>query len=1075
MTNDYTKNPGYYRMPAIHGDTTVFTAEEDLWKVGPDGIGEAQRLTTHHGVESHASISPDGTTIAFVGQYEGPSEVYTMPLDGGLPARRTYGAEATAFTGWTPDGKLLYATQQFSTLPNMQLASIDLETGGTELVPLAQASEGVYDPTGKTLFFTRLAFQGSHTKRYKGGTAQSIWKFAEGEDEAAPLTADYDGTSRSPMWWDGRIFFISDRDGTMNLWSMDIDGGDLRQHTKHVGWDAKSPSLHEGRVVYQLGADLYLHDISSGKTHSIQITLASDFDQTRERWVKRPVDYLTSAHLSPDGDRVVLTARGKIFVAPVQDGRLVEATRESGIRYRNARFLPDGNAILALSDETSELEFVKVPANGVGEPERLTEDGAVFRYEGRPSPDGKLISWVDKDQRLWLRDIEKRETKRVDSSDAISNIRGLRWSPDSRWLAYVATADNEYSYIKLYDVGGSASTAITTDRVDSYSPAFSPDGKWLYFLSDRHLVSVAKNPWSRWQPEPYFDKTTKVYLVALVKGERSPFRPTDELHEPEKKEDKKDEQQDEPKQEEIEIDLDGVETRAIEVPVPPGNYFSLSVTARNIFWVDEDRAPTKSTRRLMAVEIKNRDIEVKKLLDDVKGYELSSDGKKLLVQKDKVIHVIDATHEPPKKLEKTRLDLSKWTFSVDPRQEWRQMLVEAWRLERDYFYDTNMHGVDWDALLEKHLPLVDRVTDREELDDLIAQMVSELAALHTFVFGGDKRRGLDRVTPSSLGAELVRDEAAGGYRIDHIYRSDPDYPDKLSPLAQPDLDVSQGDVIEAINGMPTLSVEHTAALLKNKAGQQLLLTARSQGSDESAQHIVKPITASAAASLRYDDWQFSRRSRVEEIGEGDIGYVHLRAMLAPNFSEWARSYYPIFNRKGLIIDVRHNRGGNIDSWILDRLLRKAWFYWQPRVGKPKWNMHYAFRGHMVALCNERTASDGEAFVDGFRRLSLGKIIGTRTWGGEIWLSYNTHLVDKGMASAAETGVYGPEGEWLVEGHGVDPDIVVDNLPHATFNGEDAQLDVAIAHLQDLIEREPVEVPPAPPYPDKSFAYGEGEE
>ena len=1059
-------------MPAIYGATVVFTAEGDLWKVGVDG-GVAQRLTTHHGVESHASISPDGTTVAFVGQYEGPSEVYTMPLDGGLPTRRTHGAEGTSFTGWSSEGKLLYATQQFSTLPNVQLASIDLAMGSIELVPLAQASDGVYDPTGKTFFFTRLAFQGSHTKRYKGGTAQSIYKFADGEPEAVPLTADYEGTSRSPMWWGGRIFSVSDRDGTMNVWSMDENGGDLQQLTRHVGWDVKSPSLHDGRVVYQLGADLCVLDISSGKTGPMQITLASDFDQTRERWVKRPVDYLTSVHPSPDGDRVVMTARGRIFVAPVEDGRLVEATRESGVRYRNARFFPDGKAILALSDETGELEFVKVPANGVGDTERLTDDGMVFRYEGRPSPDGKLFAYVDKDHHLWVRDLEKLATTRVDSSDTISNIRGMRWSPDSRWLAYVATADNEYSYIKLYSAEDGTSTPVTTDRVDSYSPAFSPDGKWLYYLSDRHLVSVTKAPWGQRQPEPYFDKTTKIYLAALVKGERSPFRPTDELHHPEKKSDeKKDDQKESTDKEPLDLDLDGIEARAIEVPVPPSNYLSLSVTEKNIFWLDEDRTPTKSTKRLMALEIKNREIEVKKLLDDVKDYELSSDGKKLLVQKDKDVYVIEATHEQPKKLDKAKVDLSKWTFALAPRQEWRQMLVEAWRLERDFFYDTNMHGVDWDALLKKHLPLVDRVTDREELDDLIAQMVSELAALHTFVFGGDKRRGLDRVTPASLGAELVRDETAGGYRIDHMYQSDPDYPDKLSPLAQPDLDISQGDVIEAINGVPMLAVEHPAILLKNQAGQQVLLTVRSEGSDESAQHIVKPIAASATANLRYDDWEFLRRVQVEEKGGGDIGYVHLRAMGAPNISEWARNYYPVFNRKSLIIDVRHNRGGNIDSWILDRLLRKAWFYWQPRVGKPKWNMPHAFRGHMVALCNERTASDGEAFIDGFRRLGLGKIIGTRTWGGEIWLSFDTQLVDKGMASAAEIGVYGPEGEWLVEGHGVDPDIVVDNLPHATFNGQDAQLDAAIAHLQDLIEREPVEVPPAPPYPDKSFAYEE---
>ncbi len=356
------------------------------------------------------------------------------------------------------------------------------------------------------------------------------------------------------------------------------------------------------------------------------------------------------------------------------------------------------------------------------------------------------------------------------------------------------------------------------------------------------------------------------------------------------------------------------------------------------------------------------------------------------------------------------------------------------------------------------------------MNDVISSLVGELAALHIFVGGGDRRTTLDQVSPASLGAQLTRDEANGGYRISHIFMADPDYPEVASPLNKPGLTIREGDIVISINGTQTLSVESPALLLRNQAGQQVLLKLKSAATGKEYEAVVKPISQSEESNLRYSEWENTRRLRVEETGKGALGYVHLRAMGGGNITEWVKNFYPVFNRKGLIIDVRHNRGGNIDSWILEKLMRKAWFYWKQRNTIPTWNMQYAFRGHLVLLCNEFTASDGEAFSEGFRRLGLGKVIGTRTWGGEIWLSARPWLQDRGMATAAEMGVYGPEGEWLIEGHGVDPDMVVDNLPKATFDGNDAQLDAAIKYLQEQIKKQPVEVPPAPKFPNKAFDY-----
>jgi tricorn protease len=1070
-----SSSPGYYRMPAIHGDTIVFTAEGDLWRVDAGG-GVARRLTSHPGMEAHAAISPDGAMLAFAAEYEGPTEVYIMPLAGGLPERRSYWGSSCRVVGWSPDGRAIGATQHFSTLPSTQCILIDPETAEQEPIPLAQASDGDFDATGSTFYFTRFSFQGSHTKRYQGGTAQNIWRFTEGAREAEPLTADYPGTSRNPMWWNGRVYFASDRDGTMNIWSMDAGGGDLKQHTFHSGWDVKDPDLEGGRIVYQAGADLYLHDIASGETNLVPITLASDFDKTRDNWIAKPFEYLTSSHISPSGDRVALISRGRVFVAPAGQGRLVEAGRESGGRYRTARFMPDGERVLALSDKSGELELWTLSARGTGASEQLTRDADVFRVDAVPSPDGKWIAHTDRDQKLWLFDVRTAKSTMITHSE-YDIPHDLAWSPDSRWLAFVDGAPNLYNHIVLYSIEDRTLTDLTGDRVDSYSPAWSPDGQWLYFLSDRYFASIVTSPWGPRQPEPYFDRTTRIYHVALRPGLRSPFQPDDELYEPQAETDKPKghgEKEAEASAGEtpsrVEIDLAGIEERVMEVPLEAGNYTNLAVTAKHLFWRETDAGP-EPTHRLRSLEIRNHDIEPKTVVEAINDYELSSDGKKLMVTKADAVYVIDATGGQPDNIEKSRADLSQWAFAVDPRDEWRQMLVEAWRFQRDFFYDPGLHGVDWPAVLEKHLALLERVSDRAELGDLIEQMVSELSALHTYVWGGDVRKGEDDVTPASLGALLERDEGADGYRVARIYRTDPAYPENLGPLARPGIEVEEGDIILAINGVPTLSVEDPAVLLRNQAGKQVLLEIKHIPSGKTREVVVNPIGPREARDLRYDDWEYSRRLEVEETGAGEIGYVHLRAMGGRDFSEWVRNFYPVFDRKGLIVDVRHNGGGNIDSWILEKLMRRAWLYWKPRAGKPYWNMQYAFRGHMVVLCDEWTMSDGEAFTEGFRRLGLGKVIGTRTWGGEIWLSTgNFMLADRGYATAAQSGVYGPEGEWLIEGHGVEPDIVVDNLPHAAFSGMDAQLETAIGYLKEMIAADPVDVPPAPPYPDKSYEY-----
>jgi tricorn protease len=1073
---------GYYRFPAIHGDTIVFTAEGDLWQVAASG-GEGRRLTSHLGLESNAAISPDGRDVAFTAQYDGPSEVYVMPLAGGLPVRLTYEGRRAVVAGWTPDKRVLYSTSHYATLADVQLVAIDPRTRARSFVPLDQAAQGVYDESGSVLYFTRNQDQGSQTKRYKGGTAQNIWRFATGDKEATPLTTSYLGTSCWPMWWDHRVYFASDRDGTMNIWSMKPDGTDLRQHTRHSDFGVKSPSLSAGRIAYQNGADLWLYDITSDKTAVIPVTILSDFDQTRERWITKPAEHVSNMELSPSGDRVALTVRGKVFVVPGGQGRIAEIAGGEGIRNDRATFMPDGKSVLLLSDQTGEMEFWSAPADGVGAQVQITKGSTNRRMAGLPSPDAQWIAYTQHEESLWIENVKTGETRHIaDSSRFMFGDPDFSWSADSRVLAYANNADNTDSVIYLYDIASSRSIPVTSDRVNSANPSFSPDGKWMYFLSNRSFHSAVESPWGSYQPEPYIAAPTKIYQLALGLETRSPFQPEDELSpaspKAEMPADKKaaaptEKKADPPPDKKPAAGaptfvINGIQSRLWEVPVKPGRYDHLRATDKALYMLDTSAPDEKGEThaRLLAVEIKRKDVEAAVLRPDVKDFRVSSDGAKLLIRENDDFFVTDAVQKPIDSLDKVKINLDPLKFSFLPREDWRQMFVDAWRLHRDYFYDKAMHGFDWKAVLAKHRPLAERVTDRTELDDAISYMVSEISALHTFVENVDPRKGTDDIAVASLGARWVRDEGRGGYRLEHIYTADPDYPEKLSPLQKPGVGIVDGDTILAVNGVPTLSVPDADALLRNQSGVQVLLRVQPAGTGEPFSRIVNPIDTAAAASLRYSDWEYSRRLRVDREAANAIGYVHLRAMEETDFEQWARDYYPVLNRPGLILDLRHNRGGNIDSWLLSRLSRHDWMWWAPRNGAPVEDMQSSFRAHLVVLVDGWTASDGEAMANGVHHLKLGTTMGTRTWGGGIWLSFDNTLVDGGIASAAEMGTFIPGEGWTVEGTGITPDIIVDNPPAAAFRGEDLQLDAAIKYLKAEIQRDPRPIPQPPAYPNK---------
>lgn len=1041
---------GYYQFPDIHQNRIVFTAEGDIWIVSIEG-GLAQRLTTHAEEERFAAFSPDGKTIAYSASYEGPMEVYTIPVDGGMPTRWTYESEGSVVTSWTSDGKLVYQTNAFSKLPNQQLVTIDLSSKEKSVVPLHQAREGEQNEEG-TWFFVPLSDLNHNVKRYVGGWARQIWKF-DGKNEAVKLSTDHPGESFHPMWYDGRVYFITDRDGVMNIWSMGVNGDDLKQHTSHDKFDVRYANLDQGRIVYQHAADLWLLDIATGEYNKIDIRLASDLAQLREKWVENPAQYITAVHPDPKGKKIVITARGRVFVVPVKSGRTVAFTAQKEVRYRDAVFSHDGKDIITLSDESGEFEFVQFAAEGSGNVKSLTDDGDLLRFQGIPSPDGKWIAYRDLESNLYVLDVSTGMSKKISTNE--EGIKDISWAPDGQWLAFVQNALNNMAQIKVYNVNDESIFDLTTDRANSFSPQWGPDGKFMYFLTDRSFTPLRGGIR---QKEYYWDASEMVFHVALRKGTRSPFREKDGLLKKEAKDLSKESADDLV----VSIDKAGIQSRIMMVPISSGNYSKLAVNDKALYMMATE-AGKNAKSHLKVVNITDEGAKIKDVASAVNGFEMTQDGKKLLIRKGRSYFLVNAGTGSAN-LNDGKIDFSGWKFSISPREDWKQIYKDSWRMERDYFYDKHMHGVDWDAMYDKYLPLVNRVTTRNELNEIIAQLVGELSALHTGAGGGDMRSDNKSIPVGSLGAKTSRDEVNGGFSIDYIYKADPDYPHRKSALDDPYLDIREGDIITKVNGRDALSARDIGELIRNQAGKQVRLSLKRDTTSRDV--IVKPTGGSYW--LRYGDWEYANRLKVEKESENQIGYLHLSAMSDWDLGQFYREFYPVFNRKGLIIDMRYNAGGNIDVFILEKLMRKAWMYWKSRSGEPSWNMRYAFRGHMVVLVNEGTGSDGETFAAGFKRLGLGTTIGMRTWGGQIWLNSSNRLTDNGVAGAPMHGVYGPEGEWLIEGHGVEPDIELDNLPHETFNGKDAQLEAAIKLLQEKIAEDPRDVPPVPAYPDKSF-------
>ena len=1054
---------GYYQSPALHGDTLVFMSEGDLWRANANG-GTAVRLTTHPEVESSPILSPDGKWIAFQANYDGPSEVYMMSITGGSPKRLTHEGGGATVRGWVDNDRVLYRTTNISGRIPRILRTIDHRTLSISDVPYDNADLATIDASDDQIFFTRygLSMFADNAVLYRGGRMAQVWRGdLGGETEAVRLAADFGAPIRHPMHSNSRIYFVSDKSGADNIWSMDENGGDVQQHTDRQQWQIRTPYLSESTIVFQSGADLFKYDLASSETTQIDLFLMSDGDYGRERWIDDPLSYLEGARMNPQGDALVVTARGRIASAFTGQRRRIEHNFPKEKRARSAAYSGDGKSIYVILDHDDAGEIWQFPANGQDAPVQLTNDTDTHIWGLYPSPHDNTLLYSDKGGRLYRLDPETKQSQLIETTTSGSDFAffGFNWSSGGRYVAYTYYDDRAMRRVGLYDTKTGRKAVVSTGKYESFAPAISADGAWLYFVSNRNFNASPGSPWGDRNMGPAFQSRGLIYAVQLDPDATFPFDPPSELTASEDADENgSDSEEDAEDSGEADITFEGLSDRLYQVPVEAGSYAALAATAKHLFVISVD-----GTATLERLAFTHEDPELSEYVSNVQSFELSADGKKLFVQtgngRNPKFVIVPADKDYPSDTSGQTVRLSDWTLKIDPKDEWRQLVLDAWRLHRDFAYDPNLRGVDWDAVRERYVPLRDRIGHRSEVNDLLRQMAAELGILHSQVRGGDQPEDTESGQPSFLGATYT--PRSNGLEITSIYSGEPDRVDTLGTLQKPGIDVAVGDIIRAVDGVPVRSSSDLAAALTMKADEEVLLDLI-RGRD-SRQEIVTPMSARRTAVLRYRDWVERNRARVAEESNGDIGYLHLRAMTSGDLASFARDFYEHHDKSGLIIDVRGNSGGNVDSIILSTLLRQAWAFWKSPAGGPATtNMQQTFRGHLAVLINEGTYSDGETFAAGIKALDLAPTIGTQTAGAGIWLSDRNPLSDRGQARIAEFAQYGADGRWLIEGRGVSPDIEVVNPPRATYAGEDAQLARALSYLGDKIDAEPIpELTPKP--------------
>lgn len=1048
------------RFPATNGSEIVFSYAGDLYRVPVTG-GEAKRMTSHIGYEIFPRFSPDGKTIAFTGQYDGNTEVYTIPSKGGEPLRLTYTATNARddigdrmgpnniVMAWTPDGEEIVYRNRISDGFSGKLYTIDKDGGMPDVIPLPEGGFCSYSPDGKQMAYNRVMREFRTWKYYKGGMADDIWIYNPEKNTVENIT-DNPAQDIIPMWIGDEIYFISDRDRTMNIFVYNTKTGKTDKVTDFTEYDVKFPNAHGNTIVFENGGYIYLMDINTKKTEKVNITLTSDNIYARGD-IKDGADYLSSVFPSPDGKRIVFTARGEVFNVPVDEGVTKNITRSPGAHDRQAQWSPDGKYIAYISDATGETELYMQNAAG-GVPVQLTENNDTYIRDFRWSPDAKLIAYTDRNNRINLLDVGSRKVE-ILLQDSVGEPSGISFSPDSKWLAYTRTADNDFDVIYVYNINDKKEYPVTDKWYDSGYPVFSNDGKYLVFASIRDFYPIYGSlEWNH-----VYRYSFGVYIALLDKDTVSPFIGKDAVvsvqtdgatgkKDKDKTKDKKDVQPETSKS--VKIDIDGISDRIIKLPLKASYYDN--------FYSDGNKIYYSNSGTVKVFDLKDKKESV---VASGASMDVTADGKKAMFYKDKQVYVTDL---PSGEVElKDPVNLSNMKIQVDYPSEWAQIYDEAWRAYRDGFYLSNMHGVDWNAIKSKYEVLLPYVKTRLDLNYIIGEMIGELNCGHAYVNPGDTGRP-KRVDMGLLGAEISADKS-GFFRIDKILPG-VSWSKKLrSPLTEPGIDAQEGDFIVAVDGIPANSVKNIYSLLAGKADVPTELSLNDKPRLEGARKIVITPINNEYPLYQYN-WVQDNIKKVDKASNGKIGYIYIPDMGPEGLNEFARYFYPQLDKEGLIIDDRANGGGNVSPMILERLAREPYRLTMRRGSSKTGTVPDAVQvGPKVCLINKYSASDGDLFPWGFRALGIGKLIGTRTWGGIVGISGPLPYMDgTDIRVPFSTSYDAKTGQWIIENHGVDPDILIDNDPVKEWNGEDEQLNRAIEEvMKELKHRKPLPKVPAP--------------
>ncbi len=1071
------------RFPTISGDAIVFTYAGDLYSVARSG-GMARKLTADKGNELFARFSPDGKTIAFSGQYDGNTEVYTMPATGGVPKRLTYTATLgrddvsdrmgpnNIVMTWKPDNSgVVYRSRKTSFNDfKGQLYVAGVQGGMSAELPFSVGGFCSYSPDQGKLAMNQIFREFRTWKYYRGGMADDVWifDFATGAMENITQNPAQD---IFPMWYGNKIYFCSDRDRTMNLFEYDLQTRQTRKLTNYTNYDIKFPSLGPDAIVYENGGFIYVYDLRSGRESKVSITIADDAVIGRNEWVDG-AEFIERGDydLGPDGNRMAITARGDIWTLPAKEGITRNLSKTPGVHERSVTWSPDGQYLAYISDATGEDEIYIRKQDGTEAPVQLTDKGDTYKYSLTWSPDSRKIVWSDKKLRLQYIDIQTRQVTLADQAHAWEH-GGAAWSPDSRWITFTRTDDDGRVNVYLYDTETKTSARISDDWYQAYGSVFSPDGKYLYYVSSRDFNPTYSN--TEWNHS--YSDMDKVYLVTLAKSTPSPLGPkndevqvkidsaavkapatnTGKTKEKTKKEEPKPAEK--PKVAPTVIDLEGIQNRVVALPVAAGNYYGLSAVEDAVYYVMNSTSEPASKLKVFNLKDKKETV-----IGEYGSYVVSADRKKMLINKGRDYAVVDLPKDKVS-LDK-KIDLSNMKVLVDRKAEWAQIFHESWRQMRDFFYDPGMHGVDWPAMKAKYEPLLPYVNHRADLSYIIGELIAELSVGHAYVGGGDMPKA-DRIPLGLLGAKMSRD-ASGYFRIDQLLKGENWALSTRSPLTEVGVDAREGDYILEVNGVSTQTVGDIYELLVNTAGKTVELTLNSKP-EKAGSRKALVVPTGDEADLYYLQWVRKNIAYVNEKTNGQVGYIHIPDMGSGGLNEFVKYFYPQLDKKALIIDDRGNGGGNVSPQILERLARKPVFFDLPRnVTVPKPDPEMAL-GPKVLLIDQYSASDGDIFPYRFRTNQLGKIIGRRSWGGVVGIRGSLPFIDGGFLNRPEFAGYDVEGKtWPLEGHGLDPDIEVYNNPADEYRGKDDQLDKALeVILEELKQATPVPAPP--PYPKRN--------